>query len=113
MLDSINPKKLKEGRFRRMVLEIYYENIFEKDEYPYDKILKSFHQLTTGFGRAKFILSDDAEDSIRDIQRQIKQLKNDEKDEERLWELIEKFFSDNLETDVEKALVDYDYKVAE
>ena len=109
MLDSINPRNFKDESFRETILEIYYENLFEKDEYSYDKILNSFQKMVAGFTRTKSILNDEAEDSIFDIQREIKRLHKDSQDEQALWEVIERFFAENLETDVEKALQSTDY----
>ena len=109
MLDSINLRKFKDESFRETILEIYYENLFEKEEHSYDKILNSFQKMVAGFTRTKSILSDEAEESIFDIQRKIKKLHKEKEDRKRLWEVIEQFFADNLETDVKKALESTEY----
>lgn len=107
MLNNINPKKLRQGRVRRMCIEIYYEELFEKSG-NYDKVLNGFQSMVAGFTRSRSMLNEGAEDSIYDIQRQLKQLHSEE-DVQELWNTIESFFGENLETDVEEALSDTDY----
>jgi len=108
MLTGIRPQKLKNEKFRATVLEVYYENLFEKNE-NYDKLLDSFQKLVAGFSQSRRILSDEADESLFDIQRKLKKLHNESEDRQKLWSIIEQFFSDNLETDVEEALKSTEY----
>lgn len=109
MLEGFDIRKIASGRYRRMALEIYYENLYEKNNE--DKVLSGFKSMVTGFRMSKSLLDSSAR-SPEKVLDDLKDIEDPEDQKDELFEIVKNFFKDNLNTDIEKALNKKDYEVS-